>query len=262
MNQVYSLLIYAISDLFMQFLLPDHYHFWSAANNIVPTLMVTNEVSNQVDLYCSCLGFCKRFSVFLLVLSFWALLGIGYSNPFWVLFNSPVVLTGTVGTVYSSVVLTGTVGTFSSSVVLTGTVGTFSSSVVLTETVGTFSPSVVLMGTVGKFSSSVVFPFCPWSGFIWAIFCFCKWSGFIWAILFFAHGLVYRLEIEMQSFDYSLFLLTPALCLHIRGGWGGSSRASHIYRRSRRRRSWAPAALKEGGSLGVEGGAGSTWSRA
>jgi hypothetical protein len=66
----------------------------------------------------------------------------------------------------------------------------------------------------------------------------------------------------MQSFDYSLFLLTPALCLHIRGGWGGSSRASHIYRRSRRRRSWAPAALKEGGSLGVEGGAGSTWSRA
>ena len=90
--------------------------------------------------------------------------------------DTPVVLTGTVGTVYSSVVLT-------------GTVGTFSSSVVLTETVGTFSPSVVLTGTVGTFSSSVVFPFCPW-------------SGFIWAILFFAHSLDYRLENEMWSFAY------------------------------------------------------------
>ena len=66
---------------FRWFSLPDHYHFWSAANNVVPTLMMTNERSNevsiQVDLYCSCLGFCKGFSVFLLVLSFWVLLGIG-----------------------------------------------------------------------------------------------------------------------------------------------------------------------------------------
>ena len=37
--------------------------------------MVTNEVSIWIDLYCSCLGFCKGFSVFLLVLSFWVLAG-------------------------------------------------------------------------------------------------------------------------------------------------------------------------------------------